>query len=286
MTFYIRISDKEKHSFNLTDIGDNVTKDKLKEFIEKELKLIFFDISYGEPLLDKSVINIINPCKEISENKKKEYYFFLRFFNLGHNIYNYTAYFGHLECLKYACEYEYKNDVLTEKPSNCFQHFKKGLKCDEYICFIASKRGHLDCLRYAHENGFDWDKWTCEGAANGGHLDCLKYAHENGCEWDRSTFEGAARGGNLECLKYAHKNGCEWNIWMCVYSSEAGHLDCLKYAHENGCEWDKLICEGAAKNGHLDCLKYARKNNCEWDKDKCLEKSEDYPEIQSWILLH
>ena len=31
------------------------------------------------------------------------------------------------------------------------------------ICFYSAKEGHLDCLKYAYENG---------------------YAHENGCPWD------------------------------------------------------------------------------------------------------
>lgn len=31
----------------------------------------------------------------------------------------------------------------------------------------------------------DYD--TCSSAAFEGHLDCLKYAHENGCEWDYDT---------------------------------------------------------------------------------------------------
>jgi hypothetical protein len=58
-----------------------------------------------------------------------------------------------------------------------------------------------------------------------GHLECLKYAHENGCEWDRYTCSNAAFNGHLECLKYAHTdvhgivNTCshgstEWTLRM------------------------------------------------------------------------
>ena len=43
--------------------------------------------------------------------------------------------------------------------------------------------GHLECLKYAHENECPWDKETCSSAAESGHLECLKYAHENGCHW-------------------------------------------------------------------------------------------------------
>ena len=56
----------------------------------------------------------------------------------------------------------------------------------------CSIKWHLDCLKYAHENGCPWNENTCAKAATNGHLDCLKYAHENGCPWDRNTCYGAA----------------------------------------------------------------------------------------------
>ena len=75
-------------------------------------------------------------------------------------------------------------------------------------CLFAALNGHLDCLRYAHENGCPWDKRTCDNAAYYGHLECLKYAHENGCPWDEETCEEAAKYGHLECLKYACARKC------------------------------------------------------------------------------
>ena len=56
----------------------------------------------------------------------------------------------------------------------------------------AARGGHLDYLKYAHENGCPWDAWTCSVAADDGHLDCLTYAHENGCPWDTDTCHNAA----------------------------------------------------------------------------------------------
>ena len=38
-----------------------------------------------------------------------------------------------------------------------------------------------------------------------GHLECLKYAHENGCPLSEILL-CAADDGHLECLKYAHEN--------------------------------------------------------------------------------
>ena len=54
----------------------------------------------------------------------------------------------------------------------------------------------------------------CTAAARRGHLERLKYLHENGCPWDESTCEAAAEGGHLECFKYLHENGRPWNTWV------------------------------------------------------------------------
>ncbi|MDA9766702.1 ankyrin repeat domain-containing protein, partial [bacterium] len=54
----------------------------------------------------------------------------------------------------------------------------------------------------------DWDWRTCEYAAANGHLECLKYAHEEGCDWHEDTCRLAAEKGRLECLKYACAHGC------------------------------------------------------------------------------
>jgi hypothetical protein len=138
-------------------------------------------------------------------------------------------------------------------------------------CNMAAEKGHLDCLKYVHENGCEWSSNTCLWAARVGQIECLKYVHENGCAWNSNTCKNAAKNGQIECLKYAHENGCEWTSWTCAYSAYNGHLECLKYAHENGCQWNYYTCSWAAQNGHLECLKYAHENGCEWDADTCKE---------------
>ena len=37
-----------------------------------------------------------------------------------------------------------------------------------------------------------WNEVTCDNAALNGHLDCLKYAHENNCPWSKLTCALAA----------------------------------------------------------------------------------------------
>ncbi len=73
-------------------------------------------------------------------------------------------------------------------------------------CAAVARLGHLDRLKYLHENGCPWDESACDAAVEGGHLECLKYLHENGCAWDEDTCTAAAEGGHLECLKYLCEN--------------------------------------------------------------------------------
>ena len=73
------------------------------------------------------------------------------------------------------------------------------------------------------------------------HLDCLKYAHENGCEWSSDAPWSAAENGHLECLKYLHKKGCPWTVDTCRIAALKGHFECLKYAYENGCPFPENL---------------------------------------------
>lgn len=95
-----------------------------------------------------------------------------------------------------------------------------------------------------------------------GHLDCLRYAHENGCPWDDKACTCAALRGRLECLRYAHQNGCAWTTYTCSNASARGQLACLQYAHQNGCPWDERTCWEASTRGHPECLRYALEQGC------------------------
>ncbi|CAB9503157.1 ankyrin repeat protein [Seminavis robusta] len=134
----------------------------------------------------------------------------------------------------------------------------------------AAQNGHLDVLKYAHDNGCPWHEYTCFYAAMGGHYDILEYAHTHGCRWDSLTSHHAAAGGHIDCLKYAHENNCPWDANTCSLAAERGQLKALKFAHENGCPWDASTCSKAAKGGHLRILKYARENGCSWDEWTCI----------------
>ena len=102
------------------------------------------------------------------------------------------------------------------------------------LCRFFSKKGYLNCLKWARNHGYDWNELICANAAKGGHFDILKWAHGNGCPWDEGTCALAAEGGHLDILKWAHENDCPWDELTCGRAAFGGHLDILKWLRENG----------------------------------------------------
>ncbi|KAK3247117.1 hypothetical protein CYMTET_43343 [Cymbomonas tetramitiformis] len=92
-----------------------------------------------------------------------------------------------------------------------------GKKFSDGTCHFIAGKGRVDMLEYARREEA-WDVRTTRAAASNGHLDCLRYAHENGCPWDvshgcplgLSTFLAAASNGHEDCLRYAYEN--DWII--------------------------------------------------------------------------
>ena len=74
---------------------------------------------------------------------------------------------------------------------------------------------------------------TISDAARRGHLECMKYLHENGSWWTQDTTYIAAKNGHLECLRYIHKNSREWHPITTYFAALNGHLECLVYIYEN-----------------------------------------------------
>ena len=77
-----------------------------------------------------------------------------------------------------------------------------------------------NCCNYIHNFKVSGilDKRTNSNAASNGHLDCLKYAHENGCPWYINTTVQAAYRGRLDCLKYAIENDCPLDEETTLYT--------------------------------------------------------------------
>ena len=75
---------------------------------------------------------------------------------------------------------------------------------------MAAKNGHLETLRWAHENGCDWGAQTCHNAAYSGQLETLQWLRAEGCPWDHNTCYCAVDQGHVEVLRWARENGCPW----------------------------------------------------------------------------
>ncbi|AVK76689.1 Ankyrin repeat domain containing protein [Pandoravirus macleodensis] len=166
-------------------------------------------------------------------------------------------------------------------------------------CLVpAAVHGHLDVIKYAHENGCPWHYGVCSAAEAYGQVDCLRYAHGAGCYWrgecDEAAGNGhtdvlryakekglgrgefachyAAAGGHVDTLRYACENGWETCSATPTYAARRGHLDVLKYVHESGGDWECDTVWGAASGGHIDCLDYLLKNGCPgFDEGACDE---------------
>ena len=270
------------------DNKDLINSYKLKNYCKESEINILPELINEIDIIAKSE----NICYDLAANGLLELLMYAHKYNgyvwtNGEEITNIAAYNGHLNCLKYA--HENGCPWVTECiPHQEFYNYDAPYPFDDdekrlgerrldSICDVASKKGHLDCLKYSNEKDCDWSIERCVGTfALKGYLDCLKYAYEeNDCPLNLWICHNAAIGGQLECLKYAHENGCPWDYWTCYEAAENGQLECLKYAHENGCPWGELTCNVAAEKGNLECLKYAHENGCLWDEQTCSKATDN-----------
>ena len=74
-----------------------------------------------------------------------------------------------------------------------------------YICNVAARSEHLECLKYAHKNGSRFTEFICKDTAWHEHVECLKYVHENEMPITLRTCLYAAQDSHVECVKCAYK---------------------------------------------------------------------------------
>lgn len=165
---------------------------------------------------------------------------------------------GHLECLK----------MFQRQPGDLDDDIVEALERE--MCETAAEYNQLECLKYLHENGYEWDYSTPSSAATEGSLECLRYALENGCPWDIYTCIEASSNMTSDCLQYARERGCSWNSLVMRCAASYGSLACIQYAHNNGCPWNKYSCRDAAHAGNLECLKYLAENGSPYDREVSL----------------
>jgi hypothetical protein len=140
-------------------------------------------------------------------------------------------------------------------------------KCGWSLCTIevAAEQGNLEMVKYCIANKCPLDKQACARAAYNGHLEMLKYLHEEvKAPWGWTTASRAASNGHLHILEYlVERKYDEYCAWACEYAASSGHLDCLKYLHETAkAPWDEDAVKNAHKNNQHECLQYLLDKNC------------------------
>eukprot|EP01113_Clastostelium_recurvatum_P025713 TRINITY_DN30937_c0_g1_i1.p1 TRINITY_DN30937_c0_g1~~TRINITY_DN30937_c0_g1_i1.p1 ORF type:complete len:509 (-),score=55.44 TRINITY_DN30937_c0_g1_i1:28-1524(-) len=158
---------------------------------------------------------------------------------------------GHLSCLQLLAE-----------------HKGKMRKVHMYgnACALASKGGHLECLKFLRSLHAEWSSEVCELAAAGGHFECLKYAHDEELRLTSTAAIQAASGGHQRCLEYLLVHKVRPNPLIASAAARNGHIECLKVARNFGCELVRDLCIVVARGNHVACLAYARENGAYWDE--------------------
>ena len=154
----------------------------------------------------------------------------------------------------------------------------------------ASRKGHLDVVKFLIENGANVNAQTTFGgnmvplhwASGKGHLNVVKLLVENGANVDAQTtskYKGnmtplhwASEGGHLNVAKFLIKNGAKIdaknseNKILLHLASMENDLDQVKFLIKNGAKIDAKDEEGvtplhmASERGHLNVAKFLIKN--------------------------
>ena len=129
----------------------------------------------------------------------------------------------------------------------------------------AVLKGNLEMVKYCIANECPINEWACVLAAKNGHLEILKYLHEEAkAPWDFLPANLAAQNGHLHILEYlVERKFDKYDEFACERAAEFGHLDCLKYLHETAkAPWNSRAVRDAHWNNHSECLQYLLDNNC------------------------
>ena len=121
----------------------------------------------------------------------------------------------------------------------------------------AALYGHNEVIQYLLLKDVPRSTHACKEATIGDQFLCLKFLHENGFEWNGDVLEYAIKENStsIECLRFAFENGCrpDENSVLPRRAVESRNLEALKYCVEVmglpltrdlwGVETDKSITE-------------------------------------------
>lgn len=135
-------------------------------------------------------------------------------------------------------------------------------ECSKYtkqnISLLASKKGKLKVLQWAHEHGHPCDVNVCEKAAKHGHLQILKWAIQ-GVDWGAEVCLISCSKGHLEILKWeVEENKRKLSPWFFSNAAWGGHVEILRWLREKGCPEGNLAYHNAMQNGKTEAVKWLR----------------------------
>ena len=142
---------------------------------------------------------------------------------------------------------------------------EKKCRWDRRTITAAASQGNLEMVKYCVANECPIGTWACSDATENGHLECLKYLHEEAkAPWGSHTAEWAAQNGHLHILEYLVERKCDqFDVSACWFAAMCGHFDCLKYLHETAkAPWDEEAVREARKYNETECVQYLLENNC------------------------
>ena len=170
------------------------------------------------------------------------------------------------------------DDYLMDEPYFCWRvaltnklellkWAREEKKCEWNVGTInmAADQGNLEMVKYCVANKCPVKEFACACAAENGHLEVLKYLHEEAkAPWDSSTASWAAANGHLHILEYlVERKYDQFNTSACINTAKNGYLDCLKYLHETAkAPWGFWSVYHAHENNHPECVQYLLDNNC------------------------
>ncbi len=97
-------------------------------------------------------------------------------------------------------------------------------------------------------------------AARNGHMEVVKWLHNNGKSYSTRAMDLASRYGHLDVVKWLHYNGKRCTTNAMDWAAENGHLDVVKWLHNNRKRCTNDAMDWADENGHLDVVKFLYNN--------------------------